>query len=139
MTYAERAERIARAAHEGQVDKAGRPYAEHPGRVAASVRGDDLLEAIAWLHDVVEDTDVTLDDLRAEFPEEIVEAVEALTRREGQDPADYYAAVRANPRARLVKLADMADNSDPARLAYLDAATRARLEAKYAHGRRALG
>lgn len=139
MSFAERAERTARAAHEGQVDKAGRPYIEHPGRVAASVRGDDRLEAIAWLHDVVEDTGVTIDDLRAEFPDEVITAVDVLTRRTGQSPDEYYALVRANPLARLVKLADMADNSDPARLAHLDEATRARLEQKYAHRRHALG
>lgn len=66
---AARAETLARAAHAGQVDKAGAPYAAHPARVAAAVAGDPLAEAAAWLHDVIEDTGTTLADLRAEgFP-----------------------------------------------------------------------
>src|SRR5690606_11747524 len=100
--------------------------------VAARVAGDDNAVATAWLHDVVEDTPVTLADLEESFPAEVTIAVDALTRRPGEDPADYYARVRAVPLALAVKLADLADNSDPQRLARLDAATRDRLIAKYA-------
>lgn len=134
----ERAEAIARAAHVDQVDKSGRPYIEHPARVAARVHGNELLEAIAWLHDVVEDTDVQLVDLQSQFPLEVVDAVDAITHRSGEPRADYYARVARNPLARRVKEADIDDNTDPARTALLDDATRARLAAKYAAAREAL-
>lgn len=133
-----RAEAIARAAHSGQVDKSGQPYIEHPARVAARVQGDELLEAIAWLHDVIEDTDVQLADLRAEFPDAVVDAVEAISHRAGEPRVDYYARVARNPLARQVKDADIDDNTDPARTALLDSATRTRLAAKYAAAREAL-
>lgn len=129
------AQQIATAAHEGQVDKAGRPYITHPARVAARVSGDEYAAAAAWLHDVVEDTDVTLADLERVFPPEVVEAVDALTRRPDEEPASYYARVRQVPLASTVKLADLDDNSDPQRLARLDAQTRERLLAKYARAR----
>ncbi len=136
---AEQAEALARAAHRGQVDKAGRPYAEHPARVAARVRGDGAREAAAWLHDVVEDTAVTLVELAERFPAEVVAAVDALTKRAGEPAEVYYERVAADPIARQVKLADLADNSDPARLAQLETSTRERLAAKYAAGRARLG
>ena len=138
------ARELATAAHRGQVDKAGRDYIEHPRRVVAAVAAHAAPErlpqaqAAAWLHDVVEDTDVTAEQLRADFPPEVVDAVEALTRRPGQDPEDYYAGVKADPIARAVKNADLDDNTDPDRLALLDAATRERLLAKYAKARAAL-
>jgi (p)ppGpp synthase/HD superfamily hydrolase len=89
--------------------------------------------AVAFLHDVVEDTAATLDDLRAlNFPERVVEAVDALTRREGETPDDYYVRVRANRDALAVKLMDVRDNADPRRLALLDIDTRKRLQWKYA-------
>ncbi|KXX58406.1 HD domain-containing protein [Rhodococcus sp. LB1] len=134
-SIAQLAEQIASAAHDGQVDKAGQPYIAHPARVAARVGGDERAVAAAWLHDVVEDSDVTLADLEESFPVEVTAAVDALTRRGGEDPADYYARVRQVPLALTVKLADLADNSDPQRLAQLDAATRDRLTAKYARAR----
>lgn len=134
--YAARAEQIARAAHEGQVDKTGHPYITHPQRVAARVRGDDLAEAVAWLHDVVEDTTVTLDDLAREFPPAVVDAVDALTRR--PDQSDYYDQVQADDLALRVKLADIDDNTDPDRMAQLDPTTRNRLIAKYTAARKRL-
>lgn len=138
---ARRAEALAVAAHAGQTDKAGRPYIEHPARVAVRVApcGDEAV-AVAWLHDVAEDTEVSLGDLReAGFPEHVVSAVDALTKRSGEPLADYCGRVAANRLALLVKTADLADNSDPQRLALLDPRTRARLEAKYARARRLLG
>lgn len=132
------AERIAREAHTGQLDKIGHPYIEHPERVAARVAGDDVLVAIAWLHDVVEDTSVTLTDLEALFPREVIEGVDALTKRPGETRLEYYARVRSNPRARKVKDADIDDNTDPARTARLDPATRERLAVKYATAREEL-
>lgn len=97
--------------------------------------GDEHAVAAAWLHDVVEDTEITLADLEQTFPPDVTAAVDALTRRSDETPAEYYARVRTVPLALTVKLADMADNSDPQRLAQLDAATRERLTAKYARAR----
>ncbi len=142
ITIATRAEALARSAHADQVDKAGLPYADHPARVAARVRisapGDESAEAVAWLHDVVEDTNVTLDDLADEFGSLVAAGVEAITRRPGEDGDAYYLRIAANRLAFLVKAADLADNTDPVRLAKLEPAVREQLEAKYAHARRAL-
>ncbi|GAA4742299.1 hypothetical protein GCM10025783_12030 [Amnibacterium soli] len=131
------ARRIATEAHRGQTDKLGVDYIEHPRRVAA--RLDPLDEqAVAWLHDVLEDTEVTAEDLRAQGVDgEVVDAVQLLTRSE--DEATYYAFIAGSPLARSVKLADIADNTDPERTARLDTTTRQRLAAKYRHARRALG
>lgn len=95
-------------------------------------------EAIAWLHDVVEDTDVQLADLRTQFPPQVVDAVDAISHRPDELRADYYTRVVSNPLARQVKLADIDDNTDPARTAVLDDATRSRLAAKYAAAPEAL-
>lgn len=139
MALAEQAQEIAQRAHAQQVDKAGRPYIEHPARVAARLVGDELGQAVAWLHDVVEDTPVTPAQLLEQgFPSEVVDAVVAVTRVEGELPEAYYARVTANPLALSVKLADIADNSDPERLAALDEATSSRLTAKYDKARAAL-
>lgn len=135
MDLESEAETLARTAHGGQVDKSGMPYAEHPARVAARVHGGDA-RAAAWLHDVVEDTHVTFDDLRARgFPEQVVAAIDAVTKRAGEPSEDYYARVRSNELGLQVKLADLADNTDPVRMAQLDTATRERLTAKYAKAR----
>jgi len=140
MGLAKQAEEVARAAHVGQVDKAGKPYITHPARVAGRVRGNAELEAVAWLHDVVEDTPITLSDLLdAGFPERVVVAVDAITKREDESRDAYYVRVAADELAVQVKLADIDDNSDPGRLAALeDQATRDRLAAKYAYARAAL-
>jgi (p)ppGpp synthase/HD superfamily hydrolase len=135
-----RARQIAVAAHTGQVDKAGADYITHPERVAARVGDDESAQAVAWLHDVVEDTAVSLDDLVvAGMGEQVVAAVAALTHRPGESAESYYARVQADPLALQVKLADLSDNSDPTRLALLDETTRERLEAKYARARQLLG
>lgn len=134
------AETIAREAHAGQVDKAGQPYIEHVSRVAGGL--DHLLDrAVAWLHDVVEDTAWSreqLDDLAEDMPwdqaitwRNLIADVALLTRVPGQSSEIYYARVRMSPRARRVKLADVRDNADPERLALLDEDTRQRLTNKY--------
>ncbi|OHV82347.1 HD domain-containing protein [Rhizobium sp. LCM 4573] len=107
----EKATTIASEAHRGQSSKTGEPFIEHVRRVAESVKGDDE-RLVAWLHDVVEKgSGWTLDRLRREgFPERIVEAVDAMSKRDGED---YFAFVRrsiANPLARPVKRADLTDN-----------------------------
>lgn len=136
-------EAIARRAHAGQTDKAGRPYAEHLQAVAEGVRargGSDGQIAAAWLHDSLEDGVLSPGWLAgAALPQEVKDIVLALTRRPGEDLADYTARVLAVPGARLVKEADLAHNADPDRLAVLDGPTRARLTAKYARVRRLLG
>ena len=112
MILVERARQIAVDAHRDQVDKSGAPYITHPARVAQRVAGNPQAEMVAWLHDVVEDTAVTLDDLAAEFPPEIVAAVDAITKRLDEGDA-YYHRVAANPLALVAKYADLADNSSP--------------------------
>ena len=138
MNEVERAKAIATEAHRNDTDKAGKPYIGHPARIAARVAGDAPAECVAWLHDVVEDTDVTLDDLRLDFDGSIVAAVDAITRRPGEHSFNYYMRVRANQLALKVKLADIADNTDPERLALLPPKVRERLERKYELARTAL-
>ncbi|MFI7181452.1 HD domain-containing protein [Streptomyces anthocyanicus] len=136
-------EATARAAHAGQTDKAGRPYAEHLRAVAEGVRrrgGDDEQIAAAWLHDAVED-DALTEGWLAEAPlsRRTKDIVLALTKRAGEPPEAYAARILATPGARLVKEADLAHNADPARLAVLDGATRTRLTEKYTRMRALLG
>lgn len=136
------AESIARSAHDGQVDKSGNPYIGHLSRVAARVSTPAGREAevVAWLHDVVEDTETTLEELRRNgIPERIVTAIEAITKRSGESRGDYLQRVKSNALAVEVKAADVADNTDPERLQMLDEATRERLTMKYAHTRQVLG
>ncbi len=107
---------VARKAHAGQKDKSGADYILHPIAVAAKVDTPEEKMA-AYLHDVVEDTDVTLEDLKAlGFPAEVVEAVDCLTKRDGLPLADYLYRVKTNPLARRVKLADLSHNSDISRI-----------------------
>ncbi|MFA7264919.1 MAG: hypothetical protein WC054_01165 [Candidatus Nanopelagicales bacterium] len=124
---------IAIGAHAGQRDKAGQLYITHPARVAAQFPHDVVLQSLAWVHDVVEDTSVTLDDLAwAGFPESMVLQVDALTHRDREPRTDYYDRIlQSGAQAVAVKLADVADNSRPDRLSYLDEETRNRLIKKY--------
>lgn len=139
MVVAARA--IATIAHHGQVDKAGNPYIDHPARVAEAVEGNARDVAVAWLHDVLEDTAVTAEALAAAgMPPSVMADVALLTRKEGQQPEDYYQMIRGTSLgARRVKLADIADNTNVDRLALLDDATIARLTRKYAKARLLLG
>jgi (p)ppGpp synthase/HD superfamily hydrolase len=129
---------IARRAHEGQLDKSGRPYIGHPLRVMGRVSGDPT-RMVAVLHDVVEDTAVTVDDLaRAGVPDEVLRAVDAISKRPGEPQDTYLARVAANPMALTVKRADIADNASPERMSRLDQPTQARLTDKYANALRLL-
>lgn len=134
---------LARRAHEGQLDKAGRPYAEHLAAVAAGVRargGSDEQIAAAWPHDAVEDDALSRGWLdAAALPRATKDMVLAVTKRPGEPAAEYAARILATPGALLVKEADLAHNADPERLAALDPATRERLAAKYARMRGLLG
>lgn len=118
MSTIERAIELAAAAHAGQVDKAGQPYILHPLRVMFRVAGEHERMA-AVLHDVVEDTNITLERLYAEgFPGQVVDAVDALTKREGETRLDAAARAALNPVALAVKLADNAENMDLSRIAH---------------------
>lgn len=133
------ARRLAEHHHSGQVDKAGEPYIGHVYRVADRVVPCEAeYVATALLHDILEDTAATVEDLAAAgVPESVIAAVVVLTKTGG--PLEhYYAQVRANPIALAVKLADVADNSDPARLSQLEPAVRDRLTRKYAKALAAL-
>ncbi|MFD3697693.1 HD domain-containing protein [Streptomyces sp. NPDC058646] len=136
-------EALARAAHEGQTDKAGRPYAEHLAAVAEGVRlrgGTAEQQAAAWLHDAVEDEVISLRRLdAADLPQSVKDMVLAVTKRPGEPVEAYAARILATPGALLVKEADLAHNADPARLSVLDGPTRERLTAKYAYVRSLLG
>lgn len=136
------ARRVAVRAHQGQTDKGGAPYIGHPARVARLVSMATTSQsaiAAAWLHDVVEDTDVTLDALSAAgFPAEVVDAVEALTHRKGETRVAYIERVRGNLLAVQVKRCDIQDNLDHNRLAALPDLDRERLESKYAKDSRNL-
>lgn len=118
MIYTEltnRAMRIAYAAHQGQTDQSGQPYIFHPYHVAEQME-DEISVCTALLHDVVEDTPVTLEELEKEFPAEVTEALRLLTHEAGMDYYEYVRAIRQNPVAKAVKLADIAHNSDETRL-----------------------
>jgi hypothetical protein len=111
MASIERAIQIAARAHEGQVDKQELPYILHPLRVMDGVEGLDA-KIVAVLHDVVEDTSVTLDDLEREgFSGAVLAAVRCVTHAEGESYADYVVRCRPDPIARRVKLSDLADNT----------------------------
>jgi (p)ppGpp synthase/HD superfamily hydrolase len=117
MSTLERAIEIAARSHAGQVDKAGQPYILHPLRVMFGVHAPEERIA-AVLHDVVEDTPVTFDDLAREgFSSEVIEAVRVLTKLEGESRIEAAQRAVKNSIARVVKLADVADNMDQSRIA----------------------
>lgn len=132
----ERAKDLAHRAHAGQVDKAGRPYIEHVARVAVAVSDDPEAEAVAWLHDVYEDAKHLWPET-AQLPSHIRAAVLRMSRN-WDEAQHYYARIKDSPLALRVKLADIADNADEARLALLDGKTAARLRRKYAKARQML-
>ena len=115
-------------AHKNQVDKSGMPYVFHPFHVAEQMT-DEATTIVALLHDVVEDTDYTLEDLAAEgFGKDLLEAVALMTHEDDVPYLDYVAKLKDNPIARAVKLADLAHNSDLSRIGEVDDETKQRLE-----------
>ncbi|WP_235825146.1 hypothetical protein [Agromyces badenianii] len=132
---------IAFVAHRGQVDRVGAEYIDHPGRVAE--RFDPLTDSVSaaagWLHDVLEDTSVTVQELlEAGVLPEIVEVVQLLTRTPDVADNEYFARIRRHPVARGVKIADIDDNSAPWRVRRLGYEEQVRLAEKYRHAREAL-
>lgn len=104
--------------HEGQLDKGGNPYILHPIRVMLKMKTEDE-QIVALLHDIVEDTPVTFDDLRRSgYSEEILNAIDALTRRDGESYMDFIRRAKENRIAREVKIQDLYDNLDMSRLNY---------------------
>lgn len=133
---------IAFVAHRDKHDRSGAPYIDHPGRIAE--RFDPVTEpveaAAAWLHDVIEDTPVTAQELfEAGVLPAVIHVVQLLTRTSDVSPDEYYAAIRRHPIARRVKLADIDDNTARWRLRRLDYDTQLRLVEKYRYARQALG
>lgn len=118
MTMLSRAITFATAKHDGQLDKSGEPHILHVLSVMQLTEStDETIRCAAVLHDVVEDTDATWEDLYAiGMSEEVVDAVRAVTKLTGQSYAQYQEAVFANPKAMIVKLADLRHNSDLRRL-----------------------
>ena len=116
MSTLESAIEIASRAHAGVRDKQGQPYILHPIRVMMGVESEEA-KIVAVLHDVVEDTAMTLETLRGEgFSEQVLEALSRVTHEESQSYAEYVIACHSNPIARQVKLSDLRDNANLDRL-----------------------
>ena len=120
MPNVEDAIKLALEKHHGQTDKAGEPYILHPLRVMAQMQ-TEAEQIVAVLHDVVEDSDVTLDDLRKQgYSEEIVTAIDHLSRRKTETYDEFIQRIKPNALAVRVKLGDLRDNMDLRRNATLD-------------------
>ncbi len=110
-----RAMNIAYSAHMGQFDKAGVPYIFHPIHLAEQMDTEEEC-IVALLHDVVEDTEVTFEDLKKDFSKTIIDAIRLLTRDKSVGYMEYVKNLKSNTIARKVKLADLRHNSDSTRL-----------------------
>ena len=137
MIYTEltaKAMRIAYDAHHGQVDKGGLPYIFHTMHLAEAME-DEISCCAALLHDVVEDTDVTMEDLAKEFPDEVIEVLKLLTHPKEVPYFDYVRNIKGNPIAVKIKLADIAHNSDQSRCPNLTREQLAYFQSKYQKAR----
>ena len=123
MIYSDKTKRALKLcfeAHKNQLDKSGIPYVFHPFHLAEQMQ-DENTTIVALLHDVVEDTDYSLDDLRAmDFGDEVIDALSLMTHDKSVPYMDYVARMKSNPIARQVKLADLRHNSDTTRLNIVD-------------------
>ncbi|MCR4709734.1 MAG: GTP pyrophosphokinase [Clostridiales bacterium] len=116
------------AAHKDQLDKSGMPYVYHPFHVAEQMETEETV-AVALLHDVVEDTDYTMEDLKAMgFPDSVTDALALMTHDDSVPYLEYVAKLKDNPIARAVKLADLRHNSDLSRLDVVDEKALERIE-----------
>jgi len=140
MIYTEltkKAMKIAFAAHKDQVDKSGIPYIYHPIHLAEQMT-DEVTTCVALLHDVVEDTDITFEDLEREgFPESVMAALRLMTHDDAVPYMDYVRGLWENSAAAAVKRADLRHNSDLTRLDFVDEAARERAN-RYAEAIRIL-
>ena len=124
-------------AHKEQVDNCGMPYVYHPYRLAEQM-DDEYSTCVALLHDVVEDTDITIEDLKEMgFPNEVLEAIALVTHDDDTPYFDYVRQIKTNPIATAVKLADLQDNSNYERLEKVEIKDLHRLE-KYREAKRIL-
>lgn len=135
MTILEKAIIFAVTRHQGQLDKGGMPYIEHPIRVMIDCHST-VEKIVAILHDVVEDTDATFEDIRnlcngETIADTIVDAVRAITKTSDTTYDEYLEGVKANPVALSVKIADIRDNLSPMRQYRLPHDKQAQLKAKY--------
>ncbi len=120
MQLIEKSLHIALRAYAGKTDRAGREYIHHPLRVMAKMK-TDLEMSVALLHDVIEDSDITAEQLLAEgIPAEVVDAIVCLSRNENEDYQDFVGRTKKNELAAKIKIADIEDNIDVLRLASLD-------------------
>lgn len=127
MNDLEGAIRLATEAYAGQTDKAGETYIRHPLRVMGQL-DTETERVVAVLHDVVEDSAYDLEDIEARFGTTVREAVDALTKRDGESYDQAIERAGANAIARRVKIADLEDNMDLTRLESVDEESRERLE-----------
>lgn len=133
--------RLATHFHKDQRDKGGQPYILHPLAVMLSIPYDDEAgRIVAVLHDVVEDTDCQPGDLvQCGFAPEIVDAIDAISKRDGETNRAYWTRCKANPIAARVKIKDMEHNASEARLAALSDGEAEYLRGKYAEAREFFG
>ena len=132
MNLIEKSLQIALHAYAGKTDKAGREYILHPLRVMAKMK-TDLEMSAALLHDVLEDSDITAEELLAEgIPAEVVEAVQYLSKNEEEEYLDFVARAKKNRLAAKVKMADIEDNIDILRLTSLNEYDLARIQKYHA-------
>lgn len=131
MIYSEmtkKALKLCFEAHKNQTDKSGMPYVFHPFHLAESMT-DEYTTTVALLHDVVEDTEYTLSDLKKMgFPERVTDALALLTHDKSVPYMEYVEKIKKNPVARIVKLADLTHNSDLSRLDTVDEKALKRVE-----------
>lgn len=114
-----KAMKIAYKAHKNQYDISGVPYIFHPMIVASSMQ-DEITTCVALLHDVAEDTEISLEQLAEEFPESIMEPLRLLTHKEGTDYFEYIKKIKTNKNALKVKLSDIKHNMDESRIVGVD-------------------
>ncbi len=137
VSILEKALALAFRAHQGQKDKSGFPYVFHPLRMMLQLTTLEE-QTVALLHDVLEDSSITAEELRKEgFSPAVIEAVEALTRKKDEPYLEYIRRVKQNPLARVVKLADIRENLNANRLAELSENDCRRLE-RYLRARKIL-
>ena len=150
MNKAQKAIEVATEAHKGQFDKLGEDYINHPLRVHRNLTTNpkfknlDALtredcEVAALLHDVIEDTPITAEDLLAMgFTPRSIRLVELLSKDKSKPKDDYFSAIREEPLARMIKLADIADNRNRSRVERLDPEMAEKLRAKYIYAMQAI-
>lgn len=135
-----KAMKIAYNAHHGQTDCNDVPYIFHPYHLAEQMN-DEITTCVALLHDVVEDTNITIEQLEKVFPKEVTEALKLLTHDDNTDYFEYIRAIKKNPIAKTVKMADLLHNSDQSRITDYNAVSAEKLEywnKKYAKARQIL-